>query len=109
MAAEVLAFEQLDEIVGQADQVENGFAVAPVQTRRVDVSMDETVGVHMSNSTRDLPEDEEQSGSGEVGLAELRPQVDVVGRLRPEHYCVKVAHVYGRLADVQNIRMFRQV
>jgi len=109
VAAEVLPFEQLDEIVGQADQVENGFSVAPVQARRVNISMDETVGVHMGDSTRDLPEDEEEAGRGEVSLAELLPQIYVVGRLRPKHYCVKIAHVNGWLADVQNIRMFRQV
>lgn len=41
--------------------------------------MDKSIGVHVSNGTRDLSEDKKESCGGEVSLAELFPEVDVVG------------------------------
>ena len=58
MSGKILAFEELQIIVGKPDQIEHRPAFAPVEARRVHVAMHKPVLVHVGHSTRDLPEDE---------------------------------------------------
>ena len=61
MTSEIFTFQQFQVVVGQPYEVENRFAVSPVQVRRVNVAMHQAVLVHVSDSARQLSEDEEQA------------------------------------------------
>jgi len=61
MAGETFPLKQLQIIVGKSDQVEDGFAIVPVKTCGVDVTMDEAVVVHVGDCACDLAEDKEEA------------------------------------------------
>ena len=83
MAGKVFALEQLEVIVGQSDQIKNWLAVEPVKPSWMNVSMDQSMVMHMSNCACDLAEQKEKTRCGEVGLAELLPETNV---LRAFHF-----------------------
>ena len=61
MTSEIFTFKQFQVVVGQPNEVENWLAVSPMQARRVNVTMHQAVLVHVSDSARQLSEDEEQA------------------------------------------------
>ena len=61
MTSKIFSFQQFKVVIGQPYKVENRLAVSPVQARRVNVAMHKAVFVHVSDSARQLSEDEEQA------------------------------------------------
>ena len=84
MAGEVFAFEELEVVVGQTNQVEDSSAIAPMKPCRMNISVHEAVIVHMRHCTSNLSEDEQKSRGRKVGLAELLPQADMLGAVSLE-------------------------
>ena len=56
VACEVLTFEQFEVVVGEPNQVKHWLAIEPMQSGRMDVTMDKSVVVHVRYRTRYLPE-----------------------------------------------------
>ena len=66
----------------------------------MNVAMDEAVVVHMSYSTCQLAEYEEETRCGEVGLAKLLPEVDVFRALSFEHNGTPLWNVYKTFMEI---------
>ena len=107
MASEIFAFEKLQIIVGKADEVENRLALAPVQTGGVYIPVHQTMVVHVRHGARYLSEDKEETWRGEICLAELLPQANMLWAVCLEHDCVPLVHVGIALAEVEQMRMRR--
>ena len=88
MTSEIFTFEKLQIVVGQTDQVEDRLALAPVESGRVHIPVHQPMVMHVCHGARYLPEDEEESRRGEIGLAELLPEANVLRAVRLEHDCV---------------------
>ena len=74
MTCKVLALQQLNKIVWQANQVKHWPPITPVQSSGMDVTVHQSMLMQVSHCTGDLAEDEQQSGHTEDGLAELLPE-----------------------------------
>jgi hypothetical protein len=84
MACKCFAFEEFFEVVRKANEVEFGFATAPVDASRVHVAMDDAVLVQMLQRARQLAEDEQDLALAESCFAKLFPQGNVVWTLSAE-------------------------
>ena len=76
-----------------------------MKSGRMNITMHQTMLMHMSHCTCQLSEDEKDSWSGEICLTKLLPQDEVLRTFRFEHYGIQVSHIFVWLFQVQDVRV----
>ena len=107
MASKVFALEQLKVIVGQSNQIKDRFSVKPMQPCWMDVSMDQSVVMHVCDCACDLAEQKEESRRGEVSFTELLPKADMLRAFHFKQKRVALSYLREWFLQVEQVRVGR--
>ena len=73
------------------------------------IPVNKSMLMHMRDCTSELSKNEQQSWRGEVCLAELLPEDEMLWAFRLEHDRIQIPHVVVWLLDVEYVWVGRQI